>query len=105
MRTRDPLSDCLQQWRAPLPDTTGFNASVWRRIHETNTDESILVLPVLRPLPFAMAASITLLLAAVAGSSVAYAYGELTRDNRMAAAYTRSIDPIQKTSAEIAYAH
>ena len=42
-----------------------------------------------------LAASFVLLLSLATGSGVALAYDSMTRDDRMAAEYARSIDPLQ----------
>lgn len=100
---RDLLSPLLKTWRHTPPEAPDFNRGVWGRV-QTTQDSSLLrnVFSVLAFFPterarvlMPIAASVALVLSLAAGSGAAFAYDSLTRDDRMAAAYARSIDPLQ----------
>jgi hypothetical protein len=52
------------------------------------------------PLSLRAVACWTALAAALGGSAVAYAYDSFTRDDRMALAHVRTLDPLQRVPAQ-----
>lgn len=86
----DPLSDLLKSWRHEPPEAPRFNAGVWARI-EAGRKESNLVSFYRWALP--LAASVALLLGV--GSGIFEARQK--HADRMAAAYVRTVDPLQMT--------
>lgn len=105
--SRDPLSSTLRSWRhepAPAPD---FNASVWSRIHAAETagatSPAVSLFNLFRlpfAAPFPLAAGLAILLSLAAGTGGAFALNRTVTAERMAAAYVRSIDPVQMTVLE-----
>lgn len=97
---KDPLSPTLQSWRhepAPAPD---FNEGVWARIRSAETARppaSVFHFPIALPL----AASVAVLLALAAGTGGAFALSHARATDRMAAAYVRTIDPVQMTALHL----
>lgn len=91
-RPRDPLSATLRMWHpepAPAPD---FASGVWDRIHAADTA------PVARRFAlFPLAASIAVTLSILAGSAAGLALNHSRATDLQAAAYVRSIDPLQMT--------
>jgi hypothetical protein len=93
------LSRLLKSWQPrtpePVPD---FGENVWGRIQRspssTPSDGLFRFPSTLRA-----AACWAAALAAFGGSAAAFAYDSLTRDERMAAAHARAMDPIQITAA------
>ena len=90
MSNPDPLSNLLKSWRHEPSAEARFNAGVWARIAAGRKDSNIVsfyrwALP--------LAASLALLLGA--GSAVR----EIRQQHvdRMAAAYVRTVDPLQMT--------
>jgi hypothetical protein len=103
MNEQDSLSTLLKTWRHKPNEEPGFSQNVWAQIRaeqgrpaETSFLAQLLAFPS-RGSRWAMpaAASILLLFSLATGSGVAYAYSSLTRNDRMAAEYARSIDPLQ----------
>ena len=94
-----PLSRLLQLWQPRSPDATpDFEKNVWARIERQKSSSPVSVL--LRfPSTFRAAACWAAALSAFGGSAAAYAYDSLTRDERMAAAHARAIDPLQIVAA------
>jgi len=95
---RDPLSSTLKLWQhepAPAPD---FRNQVWNRIHASvdRSSASIFHFPGALPL----AASLAVLFSIAAGSGTAFALNQSLTTDRMAAAYVRTIDPVQMTALE-----
>jgi hypothetical protein len=109
MKNPDPLSRVLQSWKhdpAPAPD---FNKAVWARIRSaevsmTSPSEALAkegqLLAFPRQLP--LAASFAVLLAGLAGTGAALTLNHGQSTDRMAAAYVRSIDPLQMSDAPAA---
>ena len=90
MSNHDPLSDLLKSWRHEPPAAPRFNAGVWARLASVREETSLL--PFYRwALP--LAASVALLLGI--GSAVQVARHQ--HADQMAAAYARSVDPLQMT--------
>lgn len=111
--SRDPLASTLHAWRhepAPTPD---FHDQVWTRIRsEVGTTSPAVALAkegnILRfPSALPLAASLALLLSIAAGTGTAFALNHTRSTDRMAAAYVRTIDPVQLTAsgAHSAHAH
>jgi hypothetical protein len=93
--SRDPLSPLLGGWKhspAPAPD---FAQNVWSRIRTAET-ASIIRFPSAIPLP--LAASVAVTLSILAGTLAALGVSRAQTTDRMAAAYVRTIDPIQMTT-------
>ncbi len=93
------LSRLLQSWQVPTPSSSGdFERQVWTRIHRApSTTQRTGVFGL--PSTLRAAACWAAVLAAFGGSAAAYAYDSLTRDERMAAAHVRTLDPLQITAA------
>ena len=86
----DPLSDLLKSWRHQPSGEPRFNTGVWTRI-EAGRKESNVVSFYRWALP--LAASLALLL----GVSAAMVQTRQKQADRMAAAYVRTVDPLQMT--------
>ena len=105
MPDRDPsLSEALRTWRHEPPPAPRFNAEVWARIEAAREAPwsaaaflaSRLGIPALQfrwALP--LAASLALAFAVAVGAGAGAIQGHQARDDRMAAAYVRTIDPLQ----------
>jgi hypothetical protein len=94
-----PLSRLLKCWQPRQSEAEpAFNESVWTRIHResSSTPRSTLFR---FPTTLRAAACWAAALSAFGGSAAAYAYESLTRDERMATAHARAIDPLQITAA------
>jgi hypothetical protein len=108
MSTQDPnLSKVLRSWEVDVPASSRFNAEVWARIEAARGAPlpvaaflgSLLGIPVQYfrwALPLTV--SLTLAIAAAAGASVGALQTSNSRNDRMAAAYVRTIDPLQMTA-------
>jgi hypothetical protein len=99
MNNHDPLSRVLKTWKhdpAPSPD---FNKAVWARIDapEQAPTPSFLAQLLHFPRQLPLAASFAVLLAGLAGTGAALTLNHGQSADRMAAAYVRSIDPLQMT--------
>jgi len=105
MNDDDSLSPLLKTWRHQPPEARDFNRTVWSRLQANTTSKEpgafgrLLHFPIVG-VRWAMpvAASFALLLSLAAGSGAALAYESLTHDDRMAAEYARSIDPLQMSA-------
>ena len=109
MSPSDPeLSGTLKCWRHEPPPAPQFNAEVWARIAAKRNPRGnvaaflrdflgISVQPVRWMVP--LAASVVLVLAAIAGAGVGSLRTSRVRNERMAAAYVRTIDPLQMPMA------
>ena len=106
MNDHDSLSPLLGSWKhtpAPAPD---FADRVWSRIHsaapvataETTAPASIIRFPFAIPLP--LAASVAVTLSILAGTVAALGVSRAQTTDRLAAAYVRTIDPIQMTTSD-----
>jgi hypothetical protein len=99
--SRDPLSPLLGSWKhspAPAPD---FAKDVWSRIRTAESaapaePASVIRFPFAIPLP--LAASVAVTLSILAGTLAALGVNRSQSADRMAAAYVRTIDPIQMTT-------
>ncbi len=105
---RDPLASTLRSWShtpAPAPD---FRDQVWSRIRSASSAAPSPFASILRfPSALPLAASLALLLSIAAGTGTAFALNRTVSTDRMAAAYVRTIDPVQLTAsgAHSAHAH
>lgn len=93
--SRDPLHPILRGWEhtpAPAPD---FADGVWSRIRSSESSASIIRFPFAIPLPLAACVAVTF--SVLAGTFGALALNHAQTADRMAAAYVRTIDPIQMT--------
>jgi hypothetical protein len=99
-----PLSGVLRSWKHEAPPAPRFNAEVWMRIEAARAAPQTVAailgsrmgIPA-RHLRWALpvAACLTLAIAAVAGARVGARQTSRTVNVRMAAAYVRTIDPLQ----------
>ena len=93
------LSRLLQSWQPHPPEAAPeFSHAVWARIERAAAPSQRAGLFGL-PATVRAAACWAVALSAFGGSAAAYAYDSLTRDERMAAAHARAIDPLQITAA------
>jgi len=86
----DPLSDLLKSWRHEPPAAPRFNTEVWTRMAAARPETNLLsfyrwALP--------LAASVAL----VMGIGSAVQVSRHQHADQMAAAYARSVDPLQMT--------
>jgi hypothetical protein len=105
MNDHDPLSGLLKTWRHHSHEAPDFNRGVWSRLEAKPEATEAGWLRQLLAFPAAtarwampMAACVLLLLSLATGSGAALAYDSITRDDRMAAKYARSIDPLQMSN-------
>ena len=102
MHDPDPkLSNVLKTWKHDPAPAPGFTDTVWSRIHRDAPAQTPVPAPahILRfPLPLSLAASISVILAVLAGTGAGLALNHSRATDRMAAAYVRSIDPLQMTA-------
>ena len=109
MTERDPeLSRTLREWRHTPPAAPRFNAEVWARIEAARAAPWAAAAIIARGLgipaqhfrwALPVGASLVLALAAAAGVGAGSLHTALTENDRMAAAYVRTIDPLQMTAA------
>ncbi|MDR2673364.1 MAG: hypothetical protein LBC18_00445 [Opitutaceae bacterium] len=93
---QDPLSRLLQSWQA-APARIGdeeFAGGVWARIGPRAAGVAAATLP-FRLFASPLAACFLVIASALAGGGAALAYNQATKAERMAAAYVRTIDPLQ----------
>jgi hypothetical protein len=106
MNDHDPLSDLLKTWSHQAREAPDFNRDVWARVRRKKESAApatllgrLLTFPVATARwAMPLAASVLLLLSLAVGSGAAFAYESITRDERMAAQYARSIDPLQMST-------
>ena len=91
MSNHDPLSSLLKSWRHEPPAEPRFNAGVWSRI-EAGRRESGAASFYRWALPLAAC------LAMVLGAGTALKESRRQHTDRMAAAYVRTVDPLQMTA-------
>ena len=89
----DPLSDLLKTWRHEPPAEPRFNAGVWARI-DAGRKESPAASFYRWALPLAAC------LAVVLGVGSAMRESRQEHADRMAAAYVRTVDPLQMTARQ-----
>lgn len=96
---RDPLSATLQTWRHEPAAAPDFNKDVWARIHSA---ESVRPAATVFHFPSALplAACLAILFSLAAGTGGAFALNRTLTTDRMAAAYVRTIDPVQMTATQ-----
>ncbi|MFA6960953.1 MAG: hypothetical protein WC205_09400 [Opitutaceae bacterium] len=101
MKDHDPLSPLLGSWQhtpSPAPD---FADKVWSRIRtEVNSPSPAPIIRFPFAIPLPLAASVAVTLSILAGSLGALAVNRSQSTDRMAAAYVRTIDPIQMTAGD-----
>jgi hypothetical protein len=103
MNDHDSLSALLRTWRHTPREEPAFNRGVWARLDApaSSTASAASLAPLLSFPGLAarwampLAASVLVLLSLAVGSGAALAFDSLTRAERMAAEYARSIDPLQ----------
>jgi len=106
MKTPDSLSTLLKTWRHAPPPAPDFSSSVWTRIRASEQAPPSASAPVLRfPVPLPLAAGFALLLAGLAGAGAGLVVNREHAADRMAAAYVRSIDPLQMTAMTAPHSH
>jgi hypothetical protein len=108
MTDRDPnLSQVLTSWRHEPPAAPRFNAEVWARIEAARQAPWAAAAIIARGLgipaqhfrwALPLAASLVLVCAAVVGAGAGILHTSLAANDRMAAAYVQSIDPLQMTA-------
>ena len=97
MNNPDPLSSLLASWQHESAPVTDFNDGVWARIRAG--ESSVPLAPILRfPWALPLAASVTVLLSLLAGTGSALALNRAQAVEHMAAAYVRSVDPVQMSA-------
>jgi hypothetical protein len=107
MSNQDPnLSKVLRSWEVDVPASPRFNAEVWAKIEATR-EAPLSVAAFLGkrlgiPVRFfrwalPLTACLTLVVAAAAGVSIGALRTNHSLNDRMAAAYVRTIDPLQMT--------
>ncbi len=108
MNNHDPLSRVLKSWKHDPAPSSDFNKAVWSRIDasEPAPAPSFFAQLLHFPRQLQIAASFAVLLAGLAGTSAALTLNHGQSADRMAAAYVRSIDPLQMTAdATTAHSH
>ena len=108
MTERDPdLSQVLRNWRHTPPAALRFNAAVWARIEAAREAPWAAAAIIARGLgipaqhfrwALPLGAMLTLALAALVGVGAGTLHSSLRENDRMAAAYVRTIDPLQMTA-------
>ena len=108
MNDRDPeLSRVLKSWPHEPAPAPRFNAEVWARIEAARTAPWSAAAIIARAFgiparhfrwALPLGASIALALAALAGAGAGLLQTAHARTDRMAAAYVRTIDPLQMTA-------
>lgn len=88
---RDPLSDLLKTWRPEPPAAPRFNAGVWSRIESSRKASGAISF-------YRWALPLAASLAIVLGVSTAQWNSRQQHTERMAAAYVRTVDPLQMTA-------
>jgi hypothetical protein len=107
MSEQDPhLSSVLRSWRPEIPASPRFNAEVWGRIEAARGAPQTMAtflsshfgIPA-QYFRWALPLTVCLMLAiaAATGARVAALQTSRSRNDRMAAAYVRTIDPLQMT--------
>lgn len=106
--TDSDLSRVLKDWRHESPPAPGFNAGVWARIEAARDAPWVAAATLAARLGIPartfrwvlpLAASLALTLAATVGAGLGYFQGHETYNDHMAAAYVRTIDPMQMSAA------
>lgn len=99
MNDHDPLSRVLKSWKHAPAHTPDFAKTVWARIDasEPAPAPSFFAQLLHFPAQLPIAASFAVILAVLAGTGTALTINHSRATDRMAAAYVRSIDPLQMT--------
>ena len=108
MMDRDPnLSRVLKSWRHEPPPAPRFNDEVWARIEAAREAPWAAAAFIARGLgipaqhfrwALPLGASLALAFAALLGASAGALHTSLTKNDRIAAAYAQTIDPLQMTA-------
>lgn len=108
MTERDPeLAQVLRSWRHTPPPAPRFNAGVWARIEAARESPWAAAAIIARGLgipaqhfrwALPLGAILTLALAALVGVGAGTLHSAHRDNDRMAAAYVRTIDPLQMTA-------
>ncbi|MFA6290012.1 MAG: hypothetical protein WC661_21720 [Opitutaceae bacterium] len=100
MNDHDPLSRVLNSWKHNPSHTPDFAKTVWARIDapEEAPAPSFFAQFLHFPSHLPIAASFAVILAVLAGTGAGLALNHGQSTDRMAAAYVRSIDPLQMTA-------
>jgi len=97
MTSPDPLESLLASWHHDPAPVADFNAGVWARIQAGEQTRPLG--PIVRfPWALPLAASVAVLMSIAGGTGWALALNEAQSADRMAAAYVRSIDPVQMSA-------
>jgi hypothetical protein len=88
MTPPDPLSDLLRAWRHEPPEAPGFQSGVWARL---NAGRELSRFDSLQRWALPLAAGLALL----AGTGAAVREAHRRDTDRMAAAFVRTVDPLQ----------
>lgn len=88
MSNHDPLSDLLKSWQHEPPAEPRFNAGVWARLASAREETSLAYF-----YRWALPLAASLALALGVGSAVQVVRHQ--HADQMAAAYARSVDPLQ----------
>jgi hypothetical protein len=103
MISPDPISALLARWRHnPAPDP-GFPEGVWARIDAAREIQAPR--PATLRLRFPLALPLAAALAVMAGVGAGVAANRAEATDRFAAAYARSIDPLQMSALPAGPAH
>ena len=108
MMERDSdLSRTLKNWRHAPPPAPRFNAEVWARIEAAREAPWAAIAIIARWLgipaqhfrwALPLGASLALAFAALFGAGAGALHTSLTENDRIAAAYVQTIDPLQMTA-------
>jgi len=101
MNKHDPLSNVLKTWKHEPASSPEFTKAVWSRIDAVEQAPAPSFFAQLLHFPgrLPLAASFAVILAGLAGTGAALTINHGQATDRMAAAYVRSIDPLQMTAA------
>lgn len=101
MSSGEPLSQLLRSWKHQPEADPCFATDVWQRIQRSEQSETQGSTEVgfWRQMPLGWAAACVIVAGSLAAGTAAYAYTELTQEDRQLAAYVKSIDPIHRTGS------
>ncbi|WP_404425720.1 hypothetical protein [Nibricoccus sp. IMCC34717] len=107
MDSREPLSRLLRDWQCQPKADPCFGSAVWDRIRSSEAAgaEPSRILQFWSSLPLGWAAAAVVLVGGFTAGSAAFAFSEMTHDQRHVAAYVRSIDPIQRSAQAHTHEH
>ena len=97
MNHSDPLKRLLASWSHEPTPAPEFATEVWSRIRSAESAPRLA--PIIRfPWALPLAASIAVMLSVAAGTRSALALNHAEATARQAAAYVRSVDPVQMSA-------